>query len=109
MKKLLLTCALVTLSAGAAHAADGVDLYKLCGHNPSAFFHKADCENFIGGTVSGIAMGPHPQICFPRNFDPRQTLPIVQKFMREHPEALNNSEPEVIRLSLRDAYPCGRT
>jgi hypothetical protein len=104
--KLVFAICILLGSSTVAQAANGMDLYNMCGHNPSAFFHKPKCQIYVGDAVNSIVLGPHPTICFPANFDPRQTLPIVQKFMRDRPETLNNSGPEVIRLAMHDAYPC---
>jgi hypothetical protein len=89
-----------------AHA-NGVDFERLCGGGIAATFNQNTCQNFILGEVSGIAIAKYPKlICFPADFDPRQALPIVQLWMRSHPQKLNESEAVVVANALSDAYPC---
>lgn len=103
--------AVVTISLMAAtsfaYAQNGVDLERTCGTAGRAFWSGTSCENYVRGIVAGMALaGKTPGICFPYNFDPRQTLPIVRQFMANHPEALNNSEARIVQMALHQAYPC---
>jgi hypothetical protein len=89
----------------AAHA-NGVDFEGKCGGGTRAYA-QAECQGFAAGVVAGIQISPHPNICFPANFDRRQSLPIVLNWMQQHPEMLNWGPALLIRQAFRETYPCG--
>jgi Rap1a immunity proteins len=88
-----------------ASQANGVDLNTNCGVR-SSFFNRDKCRIYIAGVVDAIMEMQHPNICFPRNYDMRQSVAIVQKFMALNPERLNNGPATVVRDALHAAYPC---
>jgi hypothetical protein len=90
---------------GAAQA-NGVDFETNCGGGGGAY-DRIECRSFVAGVVAGLQISPHPHICFPENFDRRQSLPIVLDWMRSHPDMLNWGPVRLIRQALRETYPCG--
>ena len=61
------------------------------------------------GILAGQAMQKHGyQICPPKNLSGPQIYWIVRRFMRVHPEYLNEPSPVLIAHALRDAFACGR-
>jgi len=103
----LVALAFLSFPASGPALANGVDFQARCGEGLAAALNRATCESFINGVVAGIAISPHPFICFPPNYDWRQGLPIVKNWMRANPDRLNWAPAIVIRQALRESYPCG--
>ncbi|MDE2106059.1 MAG: hypothetical protein KGL39_53040 [Patescibacteria group bacterium] len=83
-------------------------LYRSC--DVQAWRHP-HCAQWMSGVVAGIHVGQELQrykrtICLPPGVSGPQILLIVQRFMRLHPEALNETQTGVIAHALYDAYPC---
>jgi len=84
--------------------ANGIDFNSQCRSGFAG--DRRACEDFTRGVVAGILISPHPSICVPRSYDPRLSAPIVEQFMRGHPEALDQRPADVIHAALQNAYPC---
>nr|WP_269807861.1 Rap1a/Tai family immunity protein [Pseudomonas agronomica] len=107
--------------------ADGSKLLRQCQEALTIFdggtannnTDAAMCLGTINGTVDGldIAHMLYSQeakkqlkriICWPEgNVTKDQSLRIVVKYLKEHPESLHFGESTLITLALVSAFPCG--
>jgi hypothetical protein len=64
-------------------------------------------RGFLDGFLEDTAQ---ESLCLPRgSVTLGQHILIIKKFMREHPEELHKSAPEIIERALFIAYPCKRS
>jgi hypothetical protein len=84
--------------------ADGADLKRSCGR--ANIWNDLACQSYVRGLAEGMSVAIHPAICFPADFDARQALPIVRRYLRTHPGELDMQSPRVVQGAFRDAYPC---
>lgn len=85
--------------------------------NPS---DAAQCLGTINGTVDGLYIANRiysdqlkkelpPVICWPdATVTKDQSVRIVVKYLREHPENLHMGDSLLITLGLVSAFPCGK-
>jgi hypothetical protein len=69
------------------------------------------CSAYVEGFTEGLIMGKSLSeagltFCPPRDLTVLQARLIVEKWMREHPKALNDSAKRVSIGALIRAYPC---
>jgi Rap1a immunity proteins len=47
-----------------------------------------------------------PTTCMPEGFTATQARPIIEKYIADHPEMLDQSATTVARTALEQAFPC---
>jgi hypothetical protein len=116
MRLILLACGLIaTVSTGIAVAQNpmtlrtGMDLHDLC--SAQDLDAKLLCATFLHGISAGLRIGLVSAkggsfTCWPSGAAVGQELLIVQKWMRDHPKALNEEGGIVAAAALLDAYQC---
>lgn len=91
----------------ATNGASSYDLAQKCGGGAfKTILYGGRCQSVIAGYVAGLANAHYSGICFPPSFDARTALPIVQSYMRDHPERLSDSPGTLINEAMQAAYPC---
>ena len=91
----------------------GLDLYEACMNAPKGSVKSEGCNLLLKGISMGLFMGQAvsnsgARTCLPddESLDVRQTRAIVEKFMREHPEKLNQNLATLVLEALIRAFPC---
>jgi len=99
---------LLIASASPAVAANGVDFEQSCGTPGRAFWSGSgtSCDSYARGVTAGLMLSGQPGFCAPPSFDARQILPIVRQFMNQHPELLNYSQAQIVRMAMHQVFPC---
>ncbi|HTQ14590.1 MAG TPA: Rap1a/Tai family immunity protein [Rhizomicrobium sp.] len=99
-------CAAISLAwATAAGAATGNDLYKTCGTAFRAgFLNRGACRTYVNDAAD--ALEASHAICPGQGVTIGQLIMVVQAYMRNHPEALNEDAKVLIAAALRQAFPC---
>src|SRR6476660_4182560 len=92
MRHLLTTIVLLGCLSAGARAADfnGIDLSTMCVSNNAAI--RDQCTAWISGFQAGISANDEKSnmhVCLPDEFTGSQAVPIIEKFMKEHPEQLH--------------------
>lgn len=64
------------------------------------------CRSTVSGVVSTLK--DDPAYCIPKDADNRQSLTIVQDYVKAHPEEMNLTTAEVIGKAMAGAYPCAK-
>jgi hypothetical protein len=115
MKKIvILLIGMVTFATSpAAGQGMGPDLYEACVNAPKGSVKSEGCNLLLQGISMGLFMGQGlsnsgARTCLPddESLDVRQTRAIVEKFMREHPEKLNQKIATLVLEALVNAFPC---
>jgi hypothetical protein len=105
--------ALQTAVVSAADVPSGRELYHLCIQSKKGDSLDFACDVYIRGFIEGIiaqrvmstSNGPH--ICPPQNTGELYVIrSIVEKYIRDHPEQLDNPASIVLALALVRALPC---
>jgi Rap1a immunity proteins len=88
----------------------GTDLYTACTGTPH---DQAECRMWIIGFFNGFGLAQIaarqkrlPLACYPDDLTNGQASLIVEKFMRDHPEALHLSAITIAATALALAFPC---
>ncbi|NNB49528.1 Rap1a/Tai family immunity protein [Pseudomonas fragi] len=126
--KILLAFVLVACCWGESAMAKGSQLLQQCQETLLIFDggtskHPADaarCLGTINGTVDGLDIANSfysdqvkkdlpPVICWPDEAVTKdQSVRIIVKYLREHPEKLHMGNSLLITLALVSAFPCGK-
>lgn len=107
--KLLVGIAILLGISTTSHAEfNGIDLWNMCASGAKG---TAVCKTWITGFQSGlyaarVAGEAGETVCLPKGFTGNQAHLIVEKFMRDHPQLLNNSADVVAFTALSLAFPC---
>jgi hypothetical protein len=69
------------------------------------------CMYYISGFLDGHSLASavgsgSPSLCFPKGGSLGQMVRVVTKWMRDHPEKLNESAAMCVYRALVDAFPC---
>lgn len=108
--------------------ANGSTLLQQCqqtlivfdGGNASNLGHAGECLGRLGGTVDGLSLARATYsnlekkelaqlYCSPdQGVTNDQSVRIVVKYLKDHPESLHKAESTLIILALIDAFPCDR-
>jgi Rap1a immunity proteins len=89
----------------------GPDLYDICNAG-NGTIKSEFCDVYLGGISLGFYLSQDMTkqgygTCLPEEpLDVRQTRAIVDKFMRDHPEELNQSAATLVVEALVRAFPC---
>lgn len=80
------------------------------------FVYGAHCMGYLVGFYEGYdakahfdkVMGDpsHREVCFPENVPNDQMVRIVVKFLREHPERLQQAPTLLVMAAFNGAFPC---
>ena len=107
---ILMCLALVSPLKAEAGSLKGIDLYNACTGAPH---DQAECRMWIIGFFNGLGFAQIgarkkglPITCYPDDLTNEQASLIVEKFMRDHPEALHNSAIVIAATALSQAFPC---
>jgi hypothetical protein len=97
------------LDASAGDEFNGSKLYEYCGeHNSSAA--QLGCTAFIHGLLDGLLLGRFGLYCPPKDgVDVAQGRLIIEKFMRDHPEILNDQAGYVAAVAMSVTFPCKKS
>lgn len=87
-----------------ARAETGMDLYNNCGNAFMAgFLNRSACHTYVYGI--GMYLAGRGSACFNGATD-QQMILVVQTYMRDHPEGLNQRSDMVVARALVEAFPC---
>ena len=104
MKALSLFAAILVCGfAATAHAETAAALKSRC-TGMTGIANASMCRTSIGGIVSGLR--DNPAYCIPADANNAANLPIVQKYLLAHPDALKLSADEIVGKAMAEAYPC---
>jgi hypothetical protein len=115
MKKIGTLLAGMMALAGSPVAGQGMgpDLCEACVSAGKGTVKSDFCNLYLKGISEGLFIGQDVtsqglKTCLPENeaLDVRQTRAIVEKFMREHPERLNQKAGSLVFEALVQAFPC---
>ncbi len=80
------------------------DFRRSCGS--ANIWFDLPCRAYVRGVVEGMAVAVHPRICFPDKFDSRDALPIVRRYLAEHPDLGGLQSAKVVQSAFRQEFPC---
>jgi hypothetical protein len=110
VKKVVLAAMVIAATLGPALSQSGNDLHSQCGNAFTAgFLHRNYCHGYITGVVNGLTVGGSRTVCLSRGVTDTQAVMIVQNYMREHPEQLNEPSHAIIQRAMSEAFPCPTT
>jgi Rap1a immunity proteins len=116
--KLLLVVLAMMFAVPAVHAADNVmdgnRLLEQCTEvesHPSSFY-SGMCIGFVSGTQSGYLVAHawsdgKTSICMPKEVTNGQSVKIVVKYLKDHPEELHLAAESLVLRAFNGAFPCG--
>jgi hypothetical protein len=69
------------------------------------------CLHYAGGFLDGYEMAStvekgKPALCFPKNTNTGQVVRVFVKWMKDHPEKLNEPAGDCVSAALVDAFAC---
>lgn len=107
-----------TNSKGASNKT-GNDLLPSCslavdaadnkGLSTPQLMEAGNCLTYIEGFLDGYALGAvggSPIACLPEDVTVGQVARIVVKWMKDHPEKLNDAAPVCVLAALYNSFPC---
>jgi hypothetical protein len=112
MKRLIfiLLCLVLAGPLKAEEKLKGTDLYTACTGTPH---DQAECRMWIIGFFNGLGLAQIaarnkslPITCYPDDLTNLQASLIVEKYMRDHPEALHLSAITIAAVALSKSFPC---
>jgi len=119
MKPFTIAVALAwVLGSGAAVATTGNELSDQCQAflkdpiPPAKYFASGRCAGYVNGIIDGLgvakALSPEKvAVCFPdRGFTNAQAVKVVQRYLDNHPERLNEDALVLTSTAFRQAFPC---
>jgi fructose-specific phosphotransferase system IIC component len=107
MKRVVWAAMVIAAIWSPALAQTGMDLHRQCGNALTAgFLNRNYWHGYITGVVNGLAVGGSRSVCLSSGVTGTQAVMIVQNYMREHPEQLNESAHVVIQRAISEAFPC---
>jgi hypothetical protein len=70
-----------------------------------------NCLHYVGGFLDGYGMASviekgKPALCLPKNANTGQVVRILAKWLKDHPERLNESAATCMFAALVDAFVC---
>lgn len=87
-------------------AVDAMDNRNL---NTMQLMESGNCLEYLAGFLDGYtfgAVGGRPIACFPEDVIVGQVARIVVKWMKDHPEKLNDPAPVCVLAALFISFPC---
>jgi general secretion pathway protein G len=84
-----------------------MDYFSKCGNGMKAgVLNRGYCHSYVTGLVNGIIASGSGLICLPGGVNDTQLVMVVQTYMRNHPEELNQSATAAIGQAVTSAFPC---
>ena len=125
MKKLTLLIAVASLFmvfptiAAGIHFSDGNHLQEVCNEAIKLFDSTGNADVFTAGTCLGylratndmyeiMAKDSKRTICIPPEISGKQLTRIVVKYLREHPERLQDIASLLVFEAFKESFPCSR-
>jgi len=92
-----------------ASANTGNDLYRLCGAyvgepDPNRQAEIGLCLGYVRG--AGDAFNAMGQFCLPAQSTVDQWVAVIYRWMEQHPERRHESQLDIVRTALSEAFPC---
>lgn len=110
-RMILVICGLL-VSANSAFALSAADLYKQCTAAPGTDLDLL-CQVWVTGYGAGLtdaqSLSSKTKTCIPvgeGGATPNQLRLIIEKFMRDYPQFLNESADLVAYEAISRAFPC---
>ncbi len=96
---------------------DGNSLLFFCEDEDRALgqWHKAACQGYIAGVFdSEVLLASSVQArsslaCFPDGVTAGQTVDVVVKYLKDHPETRHHSSASLTMRAFLEAFPCTGT
>jgi Rap1a immunity proteins len=96
---------------------DGNSLQFFCEDQDSALgqWHRAACSGYIAGVFDSevlLANSVQPRsklACFPDGVTAGQTIDVVRKYLKDHPENRHHSAVSITMRAFLEAFPCPST
>jgi len=110
MRRLLAIIVLLgCLSSDGRADFNAIDLSMMCSTDNEVA--RNQCRAWVSGFQDGIwaevyAESLGKRICLPDGFSGDQAVLIIEKYMNDHPDALQNNAKEVAYIALFTALPC---
>ncbi|HEY1709638.1 MAG TPA: Rap1a/Tai family immunity protein [Rhizomicrobium sp.] len=107
MKKFLLVAAIgIALASTQAHASSR--LRELCKDHPLT--GDQWCNAYMAGVAHGLIVGEHfwgrGETCVPNNVDGEQARVMLNAFMTQHPDVLNEPDAAIAARALLQGFGC---
>jgi hypothetical protein len=108
MKRLICMCVAVILMVPiTAFAMTGKDLKEASdmGEKDPQLYAEGFFQGYVLGAVDAAAEAV-PNLCVPASVTNKQTIDVVRKYLKEHPEELSSRGPVVVLKAILAAWPC---
>jgi len=107
MKRLLFVLACLVIAYPAKAQFTGTKLHDYCAGEDTDI-----CATWISGFAGGMwylqQIEKEPTTCMPEGFTGTQARPIIEKYMADHPEMLDQSATKIAGTALALAFPCAK-
>lgn len=111
------------VGSSSAAVGDGLTLQRLCraegridaSHDAGELADALQCQAYVEGVLTAYTLlsgALHltekrvETLCVPGEVKLEQVILVIQKYLKDHPEALHRGAGELTVTALRDAFPC---
>jgi len=114
VKLAVISAVLAAVTSPSAAQMSSTQLYEFC-TSYSGTPEYLSCASFIGRVLSGLGVGQATgaaqglTFCPPANITAGQAMLVVEKYMRDHPEQLNQHPGTLSSVALLAAFPCKKS
>ena len=110
MTTIVLLGLLVGSAAAQGNVNTGNEFLQVCAENDKIGAGSAHTGNeyqggFCLGYIAGFAVADQAT-CYPNGATNMQGVLVVEKFLRDHPDRLQEDRSTLVRAALRQAWPC---
>jgi hypothetical protein len=107
LRALVVAAALLWPAAVCSQGAfyTGNKLFERCGASRDTADYTG-CLGYVAGVVDALHMMENSGVCPPQGSTVGQTVDVVMKYLRDHPEARHHAAAGEVFLALRQAFPC---